>query len=179
MSGIKKTAQKKNKVIIIAFIIASLAIIFFAYYYKEKKNKPTSQPYKRYEVPFKKEGELFFIGKINKDTIKKIHIEVAENEQERTQGLMWRYSMADSLGMLFLFEKEKPQSFWMRNTYISLDIIFANEKFEIVTIQKYTQPLSDFPIPSDFPAKYVVETNSGFCDAHKIKVGDVLKFSLD
>ena len=55
MSGIKKTAQKKNKVIIIAFIIASLAIIFFAYYYKEKKNKPTSQPYKRYEVPFKKD----------------------------------------------------------------------------------------------------------------------------
>ena len=87
--------------------------------------------------------------------------------------------MADSLGMLFLFEREKQQSFWMRNTYISLDRIFANEKFEIVTIQKYTQPLSDFSIPSDFLAKYVVETNSGFCDTHKIKVGDVLKFSLD
>ena len=179
MSRTKKTVLKNNKVIIIAFTIACLTIIIFAYYYKQKKNKPTSQSYKRYEVPFKKEGELLFIGKTNKDTINKIHIEVAENEQERTQGLMWRYSMADSLGMLFIFEKEKPQSFWMRNTYISLDIIFANEKFEIVTIQKYTQPLSDFPIPSDFPAKYVVETNSGFCDAHKIKVGDVLKFSLD
>jgi uncharacterized membrane protein (UPF0127 family) len=87
--------------------------------------------------------------------------------------------MADSLGMLFVFNKEEQQSFWMRNTYFSLDIIYVNKQYEIVTIQKYTQPFSDLSIPSYEPAMYVVETNAGFCDRYKIKDGDKIFYRLN
>ena len=72
--------------------------------------------------------------------------------------------MPDSVGMLFVFDLEKPQSFWMRNTGFSLDIIYVNNKLEIVSIQKYTHPFSEVSIPSKAPAMYVVEVNAGYCD---------------
>ena len=139
--------------------------------------KPSTTYSKPYEPPFKKEGELFFIKGVSNDTLKKIDIEVAADDYERTLGLMYRRSMADSLGMLFIFDEEEPQSFWMRNTYIALDIIYVNKEFEIITIQKYTQPLTDWGIPSHKPAMYVVETNVGFCDKHKIKEGDKINYT--
>ncbi|MBK8380494.1 MAG: DUF192 domain-containing protein [Ignavibacteria bacterium] len=77
---------------------------------------------------FKKEGELEFLGKDGKQTVRKVDIEIAENDDERMQGLMYRKSMDDNKAMLFIFEKEEPQSFWMKNTIMSLDIIYVNGK---------------------------------------------------
>ena len=126
---------------------------------------------------FKKEGQLSFISKAKGDTIKTIDIEIAETDDERARGLMDRKSMLDSQGMLFIFAAPEEQSFWMKNTYISLDIMYVNENFEIVSIQKYATPLSEESLPSFKKAQYVVETNAGFADKYKVAFGDKIAFT--
>ena len=123
---------------------------------------------------FTKEGEVVFIS--GGAAIKKIDVEVADNEADRNRGLMYRPYMPDSVGMLFIFEQSEPQSFWMKNTIIPLDILYVNENKEIVYIHKNTTPYSEQSLPSYENAQYVVEVNGGFTDRYGIKVGDSISF---
>ena len=66
----------------------------------------------------------------------------------------------------------------MKNTYIPLDIIFLYIELEIVSIQKFTEPLSEFSIPLYQSPKYVIKVNAGFCDKYEITEGDKVKFEL-
>jgi uncharacterized protein len=125
---------------------------------------------------FKKEGELFLV-KATGDTIRKIDIEIADIESERTIGLMHRRSMPDTQGMLFIFEEEEPRSFWMHNTLMGLDILYVKADGEIESIAKYCVPKSDKSIPSKGPALYVLELFEGFCDIHGVSVGDRIEFN--
>lgn len=126
---------------------------------------------------FAKEGELYFISKANNDTIRKIDVELAETDEERAKGLMDRRSMSDDQGMLFIFSDEEEQSFWMKNTYISLDILYVDKNKEIVSIRKYAAPLSEESLPSFKKAMYVVEVNAGFCDKYHVAFGDKIAFT--
>lgn len=128
------------------------------------------------EPEFVKEGELAFLRNQGKKRIAVIDIEIADNDYERMRGLMFRHSLPRRAGMLFIFERPEPRSFWMRNTYIPLDIIFADEKGRITAIHKKTEPLSYEPIRSNSGVKYVVEVNAGFCDQYGIRVGDWIRF---
>lgn len=129
------------------------------------------------EPKFKKEGELVFYASNRRDTLKTIDIELAENPLEIEQGLMFRRNMQEGQGMLFLMGKENLQSFWMRNTYISLDLLFINSEQKIVTIRPRNAPLNDTSIPSNYPASYVLELVAGFCEKYNIKEGDFISFS--
>lgn len=124
---------------------------------------------------FKKEGELW-LTKAEGDTIRQLDIEIADIESERTIGLMHRWSMLDTQGMLFIFEEEEPRSFWMHNTLMGLDIIYIKANGEIVSIAKYCVPKSDKSIPSNGSAMYVLEVTEGFCDIYNVKVGDRIEF---
>ncbi|MFT6210429.1 MAG: uncharacterized membrane protein (UPF0127 family) [Bacteroidia bacterium] len=124
---------------------------------------------------FKKEGELYLV-KAAGDTIRKIDIEIADIESERTIGLMHRWSMPDTQGMLFIFEGEELRSFWMHNTLMGLDILYIKEDGTIESIAKYCVPKSDKPIPSKGPALYVLELTEGFCDIHAVEVGDKIDY---
>ncbi|MCF8460022.1 MAG: DUF192 domain-containing protein [Flavobacteriales bacterium] len=124
---------------------------------------------------FKKEGELYLV-KAAGDTIRKIDIEIADIESERTIGLMHRRAMPDTQGMLFIFDEEEPRSFWMHNTLIGLDILYIKQNGEIESIAKYCVPKSDKSIPSKGPATYVLELIEGFCDIHGVAVGDKIDF---
>ena len=73
--------------------------------------------------------------------------------------------------MFFVFEEQEPLNFWMANTPLSLDIIFVNESREIVRIHHSTQPFAERDFSSGAPARYVVETNGGFCISHDIQEG--------
>lgn len=121
-----------------------------------------------------KEGEVVFL-KSGKQ-FRKIDVEIAENDTERQKGLMFRPYLSDSVGMLFVFEEATPQSFWMRNTMISLDIIYVDQNKKIVSIQKKAKPYSDESLPSFGNAQYVVEVNGGYCDKYGIQVGDTITF---
>lgn len=121
-----------------------------------------------------KEGEVVFLR--GEKVLRKIDVEIAENDAERQKGLMYRPYLSDSVGMLFVFNASSPQSFWMKNTMISLDIIYVGADKKIVSIQKKAKPYSEESLPSFEAAQYVVEVNGGYCDQYDIRVGDTIHF---
>lgn len=127
-------------------------------------------------LTFKKQGALTFISKAGTDTLRKIDIQLAQTDEQRADGLMYRKSMTDDQGMLFIFPDLEERAFWMKNTYISLDIVYIDDKMEIVSIQKYATPLSEQSLPSYKKAKYVLEVNGGFCDKYHIGYGDKISY---
>ncbi|UKJ07865.1 DUF192 domain-containing protein [Solitalea lacus] len=158
------------------FIIAGMLLASCTGETKKENIKSNESLSEIPEPKFLKEGELSFIGK-NGNEIRKIDIEIADDEQQRTQGLMYRKSMADTQGMLFTFDKAEPQNFWMHNTFISLDLIYVNENKEIVKIRKNAEPLNEQQdLSSEKNAQYVVEVIGGFCDKFGISEGDKISF---
>ncbi|MBS0028798.1 DUF192 domain-containing protein [Chitinophaga sp. 22321] len=125
---------------------------------------------------FKKQGSLAFLSKSAADTLRKIDIQLAQTDEQRSDGLMYRKSMTDGQGMLFIFPDMEERAFWMKNTYISLDIIYIADNMEIVSIQKYATPLSEESLPSYKKAKYVLEVNGGFCDKYHVAYGDKIHY---
>lgn len=102
-------------------------------------------------------------------------IEIADSNKERQQGLQNRESLCETCGMLFIFDREEPVSFWMKNTSISLDMIFINNDGEIKKIHKNTTPFRLSPTyMSESKVRYVVEVNAGFTDTYSIKEGDLV-----
>ena len=166
--------------VILVLIIVIGSLIVFVNPTPKRAHKPNAimneQPATTPKPVFRKDGELRFLdGKTNK-MIANIEIEVADDDAEREQGLMYRDTMAENSGMLFLMETEEPQSFWMKNTIISLDIMYVGADKRIVSIHKNCKPYSLDQITSAKPALYVVEVNAGYTSKYKIKVGDVISF---
>jgi uncharacterized membrane protein (UPF0127 family) len=101
-------------------------------------------------------------------------VEIADEPGERSMGLMHRRVMGDDEGMLFDLGSEQPASFWMRNTYISLDMLFIKADGTVESIAERTTPLSEKSIPSKGPVRYVLEINGGLSDALGIEPGDAV-----
>lgn len=129
-------------------------------------------------IIFKKQGSLSFISKEGK-VLSSIDIELADNNFKRMQGLMYRKEMAENQGMLFVFEIQDLQSFWMKNTILPLDILYVNINREIVKIHKHTTPFSTESYPSEKPAIYVVEVNAGYTDKYGITEGDKISWVIN
>jgi uncharacterized protein len=182
----KKEEPKKPNYALYALIIVVVAVAGYFIYTMiadtkkpELKVKPETTEKKEVAEPqFKKQGELEFLNAKNKKLIKKIDIEVADRDSSREKGLMYRKSMDEARGMLFVFPISEEHSFWMKNTVISLDIIFVNENKEIVKIHKSTTPYSTKSLPSEKKSMYVVETVAGFTDKYGIKEGDKMDFQI-
>ena len=99
-------------------------------------------------------------------------IEIANNDATRERGLMDRRYMAADHGMLFEFDREAPVAFWMKNTYISLDMIFIAPSGVVTHIVADAEPLSERVIPSGGPCVAVLELNGGTAASIGLKVGD-------
>ena len=97
-----------------------------------------------------------------------IFIEIADTPETQIKGLMGRHALADTQGMLFVFESLKPRKFWMKDTPVSLDIIFVGEDECVVDIAESTSPMSDQRVTSGEPVKYVVEVGAGFAERFNI-----------
>ena len=103
-------------------------------------------------------------------------VEVAEDEKSRTQGLMYRRQMPGDEGMLFVFEYPQSLSFWMKNTYLPLDIAFVARDGRILNIL-YMKPLDESQrYISQDPALYAIEANAGWFQQNGIKAGDKVHF---
>lgn len=139
----------------------------------ETKNSSIDTP----EISFQKEGELYLIKDL--DTIKKISIEFAETEYEQQTGLMYRKSLEENQGMLFIYPSEAMRSFYMKNTYIPLDIIFYSKDSAVVSFQENAKPLDDTSLPSEAPAQFILELNAGKAKQWNIEVGDKMTFKKD
>ena len=103
-----------------------------------------------------------------------VEVEIADDEAEQRRGLMERTELAENTGMLFVFDREAPRSFWMRNTLIPLSIAYIAADGRIVDIQDM-QPLDETSHPSAEPAQYALEVNQGFFAERGIEVGDVVE----
>ncbi|MBT8273553.1 MAG: DUF192 domain-containing protein [Bacteroidia bacterium] len=126
------------------------------------------------EIEFRKDGELSLFRQDS--LLAKFNIEIADDEYERQTGLMYRRQMNDDEAMLFIFPSEDYRSFYMKNTYIALDIIYIDQKGEIVSFQYDAQPLDEKALPSNIPAKYVLEIKAGLAEKYDIQVDDKIVY---
>ena len=99
-------------------------------------------------------------------------VEVARNDADRAQGLMFRRSMPADQGMLFDFGRVEPVAMWMQNTYLPLDMLFIRADGTIARIAANTEPLSTRTIPSGEPVLAVLELNAGTAAKLGVKPGD-------
>lgn len=99
-------------------------------------------------------------------------VEIMSNREQRSKGLMFREYLAPDAGMLFDFGDPRPVSMWMKNTYISLDMLFISEKGVVHKIAENTKPHSTKIISSNSQVKYVLEINGGLSAKLGIKAGN-------
>lgn len=161
--------MKKNIVTLITIVILG---VFCFQFQSCKEDQKTIKPV---IVEFKKEGELI-LKTANDSIIKNLDIEIADDEYQTQTGLMYRDSMEENQGMLFIFPVEDLLGFYMKNTKFALDIIYIDSDKKIVSFQKNAQPYSEDSLPSNVPAKYVLEVNTGLADAWQLKVGDKIEY---
>lgn len=137
----------------------------------------TKQALKTETVTFTKEGELSILSTETDSLKAKFDIEIAETDYETETGLMYRQSMEENQGMLFIFPDVSSRSFYMKNTEFPLDIIYVNAEMKIVSFQKNAKPYDESSLPSNVPAKYVLEINAGLSDKMQLQVGDSIAFT--
>jgi uncharacterized protein len=109
---------------------------------------------------------------VTKSGVQMFSVEMATTEEEKTTGLMYRKELPDGKGMLFDFSPEQEVSMWMKNTFISLDMIFIRADGRILRIAESTEPQSTKIIPSRGPAKGVLEVIAGTAKKYGIAPGD-------
>ena len=105
----------------------------------------------------------------------RFRVEVADDPQERSLGLMHRESMAQGAGMLFVYPVEEEVGFWMQNTLIPLDMIFMDASGTVVKVHENAVPLDRTVIRSEFPTQYVLEINGGLSGQLGIAPGAELR----
>ena len=105
-------------------------------------------------------------------------VELALTPDEHAQGLMYRREMADDAGMLFIFDDNRPRHFWMRNTFIPLDIIFIQANGRIVNIVENAEPQTETLRSSKGAAVAVLEINGGLARKLGIRRGNVVKHPI-
>ena len=130
------------------------------------------------QTPARAESDLETVTITSGGEAHVFQVEIAKDEAQRAQGLMNRRFMPANRGMLFEFEQNAPVSFWMKNTYIPLDMIFIARDGKITHIEANTEPFSEAIISSQGPAFAVLEVNAGAASKLGLKVGDVVKHAL-
>lgn len=104
-------------------------------------------------------------------------VEIANTDVQRQMGLMWRETLADDEGMLFLFDTEQHLSFWMRNTVLPLDIIFIDSDWKVLGVSANAVPFTDDPREVPGVSQYVLELNAGAAARHGIGPGTVVRYT--
>ncbi len=109
---------------------------------------------------------------VSRSGVHVFQVELAVNDAERAQGLMYRKELPEGRGMLFDFQREQEVAFWMKNTLIPLDMIFIRADGRILRIAENTTPLSEQTIPSGGPVRGVLEVIGGTARRLGIAPGD-------
>lgn len=130
------------------------------------------------EIKFTKEGELTLVKSSTDTIITKLDIEIAETSFEIQTGLMYRESMKDNQGMLFVFPNIQERNFYMKNTRFPLDLIFLDHNKTVVSFQENAQPLNENSLPSNALAQFVLEVNAGLAEKWLLEVGDKMDYFI-
>jgi uncharacterized membrane protein (UPF0127 family) len=156
------------------FTLFAIGVLLLTYSCKEKEEKSLNTSR---DVKFTAEGQLSIFKDSSATPYSRFEIEIADNEYEIQTGMMYRKSLASNRGMLFVFPDEQMRYFYMKNTEISLDIIYLDKDRRIVSFQKNAKPLDETSLPSEAPAQYVFEIAGGRADELGMEVGDRIQYS--
>ena len=138
----------------------------------------TKRVIKTETVTFTKEGILTIYKAQTDSVLVRMDIEIAETDYETETGLMYRKSMDENQGMLFVFPDIRQHFFHMKNTEFGLDIIFLDENLKIASFQENAKPYDDKLLPSQVPVKYALEINAGLSEKWLLEVGDKVEFNI-
>lgn len=116
-----------------------------------------------------------YVEVVSETGVHRFTVEIADEPAEQRRGLMYRQSLPEDAGMLFLYEEAEILSYYMRNTYIPLDIIYIDTEGRIVSIARETEPLSERSLFSAAPAIAVLEVNGGLSDQLGFGEGDLVR----
>lgn len=108
----------------------------------------------------------------------KFEVEIAATDESRETGLMYRSSLAPDRGMLFDFIQTQEVYFWMKNTYVPLDMIFIRADGTVASVAENTVPLSETVVPSKAPVRFVLEVVAGTAAKIGLKPGDHVSNAL-
>ncbi len=145
------------------FLIFLLAIII--YMPKKEAQRVTNEPIETKLIQF------------DKPYVPEIRVEVARTSEQHAKGLMFRQHLDENSGMLFIFQNPSKLTFWMKNTYLPLDIVFTDADRVINTIYEHTNPLdTSILYKSSENSQYAIELPSGFVDKYDLKIGDSFRF---
>jgi uncharacterized membrane protein (UPF0127 family) len=100
-----------------------------------------------------------------------VDVELARTADQRARGLMWRTDLRPDTGMLFFFDESEEHRFWMRNTLLSLDMLFLDEDRVVVGVVDHAEPRTDTPRTVGRPSRYVLEVAGGEAAAHAVGPG--------
>lgn len=157
--------------------LKSVFIVLICTLFASCKEEKTTKSEDKVVVSFKKEGVLMLKKAESDSVIKTLDIEIADDEYTTQTGLMYRTKLETNQGMLFVFPNMQMRSFYMKNTKIPLDIIYIDDDLSIVSFQKNAKPMDETSLPSEAPAKYVLEINAGLSDAWQLAIGDKISFT--
>ena len=122
-------------------------------------------------ITYRTDAQLTFL-RADSTVIEEIGVEIVDRDSTIQRGLMQRQCLPDDWGMLFIFPRAEPRTFYMANTPRSLDIMFFSADSTLLNVAKYAEPFDPDHLPSDGPARFVVETPAGFADRYGLGTGD-------
>lgn len=163
--------MNRNIVLVFAFLSA---ICFQNCKEKSSENRNLTR-----KVVFTKQGKLEILKKNTDSVIATFDIEFADNDFKTQTGLMYRDSMKENQGMLFIFPDSQVRAFYMKNTEIPLDILYFNADKSLVEFYQNAKPYDETSLPSRVPSKYVLEINGGLSKELGIERGDRIKWVAD
>lgn len=140
-----------------------------------KHKKATPSVYPNPKIAFCKDG-ILTLNTPNGSPLAILDYEQATTPEKRAIGLMYRTTLEENQGMLFIFEDMAPRYMYMKNTLIPLDILFFDDEKKVIKIHHNAQPRSTELLPSIKNARYALEVNAGFCTKNGITEGFVLNF---
>lgn len=129
------------------------------------------------DIKFTHEANLTIHRAETDSIVTNLDIEIANDDYQIQTGLMYRNMLQGNHGMLFIFPDEAMRSFYMKNTRIPLDIIYFDADSTLVSIQKNAVPFNETSLPSEAPAKFVLEVNAGLSDEWQLGVGDKIQWT--
>lgn len=161
MSGKKRKVQKLNRNTIVLLILVAIFLCAVAWY---------RQQLHTVDVSF-----------TNQDgsTTAPLQVQIANDRKSISKGLMFVKEMPQNHGMLFVFPEEAVQSFWMKNTFISLDMLFIDKNRKVVGILHDVPPLNEKPRKIDKPSRFVLEVNAGVARSLGIDRGSIINVPLE
>ena len=134
------------------------------------------RPEARLDVPPRFELDTGVVVVVTPGGERRFKVELAVKDNERQRGLMYRDSLADDEGMLFLFEEMGPLSFWMKNTWIPLDMLFIDDDLTVVGIVENAEPMTTTPRSPGGHSRFVLEVKGGLSQQLGMAAGQKVRF---